>query len=128
MYTLNDSSRALEVAAELGLGVTYPASNELYIDLDTNADKARFDRVFAVFKRFFPVDHVYETPSRSKAEGRHIRILLSRTLADSFERVALQAMLGSDGVREVLAYARILGGDPVPTMFFEKPEVMAQLG
>jgi hypothetical protein len=37
----------------------------------------------------------------------------------SIERVALQAMLGSDSIREMLSWLRLRRGIDTPTIFFE---------
>lgn len=114
--TLDD---AQQKAAERGLEIKYPKSNELFIDIDNARDFARFKTLIEMLGRTEPVVGWVDTPSASGGQHRHVVVTLSRSVSE-FERIAFQAMLGSDLKREILSYERLKTGScPHPTMFFE---------
>lgn len=113
----------IERSKSEGLLVTFPSDCELQIDIDNAAHRAVFDRSYEIFKREM-VDHVgsyrvQETVSKS-GTGAHIRITLPFKV-DVWQRIAWQAALGSDPVREVLSCFRARRGDTEPTLLAEKP-------
>ena len=110
---------AKTAAKDKGLEILLPKSNELFIDLDSNADFNLFKELLEIFKQYEDVENHTFTNS-SRPGHRHAIVRLNRTVTE-FERIAFQAMLGSDRKREVLGYARIKSGEPHPTLFFEKP-------
>lgn len=85
----------------------------------------RFDRAWKCFCRNFgtTASDLLVTPSKSGGEKQHIRVFLPFNV-EPVERIALQAALGSDGVRELLSLRRVRGDDPHPTLFAETPEMM----
>jgi len=58
--------------------------------------------------------------SRSGAPKRHVTVTLDQPI-DNYQRVALQAIMGSDRVREFLSYVQHRNGDQHPILFIEKP-------
>lgn len=103
-----------------GLLIDFPAANELQIDIDSEAHRAAFDRSMGIFSRELVGDFdVQETPSKS-GTGTHVRIRLHFDV-DVWQRIAWQAALGSDPVRELLSCLRAMRGDTAPTLFAEKP-------
>lgn len=121
-YLATNSQMAIDNAAVLGHIVDFPADNELQIDLDSEADKERFYRSFEILSREFGVPTAVWNTSKS-GEGHHVRITMPFDLTP-WQRIALQAALGSDPVRELLSAVRLHAGDPHPTLFFELPETM----
>lgn len=106
-------------ADERGLDIRYPAANELFVDIDTARDLTRFKTCIEMFSRMEKVLFWQDTPSASGGQHRHIVVTLGRNVTE-FERIAFQAMLGSDLKRELLSYERSkTGSHPNPTMFFE---------
>jgi hypothetical protein len=107
-------------ATRLGLVVRYPAENELFIDIDSQAELERFEALLKIFQEHRAQ---YEatptvTPSPSGKPGHfHIVVALSRPVKDQAERIILQALLGSDTKRELIAYLV-----DSRSCFFEKPE------
>ncbi len=111
------------IAAAKGLRVVYPASSELQIDIDSTEQLNTFWRLLAVFARNRSVTGVRVSPSPSGRDGRyHVTVTLGVNLVDAMQRVCLQSLLGSDPVREMLSWERVLNADPHPTLFFELPE------
>lgn len=98
----------------------FPQPNELQLDIDSEEDYARFERVFYLLVALTDADIGCKTaPSKSGLPRRHVTISLPFTVTD-VERILLQACLGSDGRRELYGFRRWLAGDPQPTVFIEK--------
>jgi hypothetical protein len=102
-----------EKAKELGLVVRYPASNELFIDIDSEAAFFAFEHLFGIFCEHYwdgaledgTMPAFVKAPSPSGKPGRyHIVVTLPRDVATQKERIVWQALLGSDTTREALAY------------------------
>jgi len=111
---------ATALAKANGRVVVVPKANELFVDIDSEADMERFKRLRATVESFLPLK-VDVRPSPSGRPGRHhIVVTLDREVTE-IERVALQAILGSDPTREALSYRRILNSITPATLFFENP-------
>lgn len=105
-----------------GLVVKTPARDELFVDIDSDADFEVFAKHLKILGRFVAVRSYTVSPSNSGGERRHVVVRLSRDVVDDSERVLLQAVLGSDRLRELLSWERIRSGvREHPTVFFEKP-------
>ncbi len=115
------SQGSLEEARKEGLRVILPEPKQLLIDIDTEANLETFNRNYLLLQEL-GVDLLgYSSrPSRRKIEGRHITVRLGWK-PTVIERIALQAMLGSDLKREIYSFWRWQTGEAIPTMFFEKP-------
>jgi hypothetical protein len=112
---------AEEQAKAKGCRVVEPASNELFIDIDSEVDYAYFQKQIKRIEVRWPCAW-RATGSPSGKPGRyHVRVVFEgdRRL-DHWQRIALQAVLGSDRVRELISVQRLLDGDATPTLFFEK--------
>jgi hypothetical protein len=119
--TTNPSKMAFEQAAKEGWKVVTPKPNELFIDIDGEADMKTFRENVAIFDELvMTIAGKKVMPSKSGDPARrHIIVTLSRDITDT-ERLLFQLMLGSDRKRELLGYVRVLNDDPTPTLFFEK--------
>lgn len=127
-----------EKAKDLGLVVRYPASNELFVDIDSEEQSKAFDDLFKIFCEHYWGDIVEltleesvgaeqpppvftRTPSPSGKPGRyHVVVTLPRDVPTQKERIIWQALLGSDTKREALAYFV-----DNRSCFFEKPTAEA---
>jgi hypothetical protein len=114
--------------------VVYPASNELQIDIDSEEAFEAFERRIIAFKTYFKCTETI-TPSKSGLPKRHILIsVLGCSVKPVYlngvatirpkeftniERVAWQAILGSDPAREFLSMIHIEENDPNPILFEE---------
>lgn len=106
-------------ADDRNLDIRYPKPNELFVDIDNARDFTRFKTLVEMIDRVEGVARWVDTPSASGGQHRHIVVTLTRNVTE-FERIALQAMLGSDLKREILSYERHKrGSHPHPTVFFE---------
>ncbi len=117
---------SMQAAADAkGLVVVYPEPNELFIDIDSAEDFAVFAKNVLVLGDL--VSQFVSAPSPlGKPERLHITVTLSRPVASSIERIAMQAALGSDRLHETLSLRIALAGGEHPTVFFEKPAAGAQ--
>lgn len=88
----------------------------LLLDLDTPEAKTQYERVFPIVQEKFDV--VSTSSWLSKSGNTHIAVTLAEPLSVTW-RIALQAALGSDGVREVLGLKRYANGVIEPSMLFK---------
>lgn len=111
----------VHAAARLGLTVVVATDRDIFVDLDANQDQYVLEANLTLLrKNGFEVDFVKTT--RSRSGNKHVYLRAPRVLTD-VERIALQAILGSDRKREVFCFLRILAGTERPvSVFFEKPD------
>jgi hypothetical protein len=109
-------------AKQKNLEVKIPAADELYLDIDTPEQWGIFLRSFDVVRRYLGVEEYKRTASSSGRAGRYHVVIKMKEPMTSFERIALQAALGSDPMREILSLMRIYQNNPHPTLLFELPE------
>lgn len=118
-YGASTPAQAKEQADDRGLEIRYPKPNELFVDIDNARDFTRFKDLVVMLDRMDRVKGWQDTPSASGGQHRHVVVTMQRDVT-AFERIALQAMLGSDLKREMLSYERLAtGSNPHPTVFFE---------
>lgn len=118
-----NSMAVAEKCEREGLILSLPAANELQLDLDDEGSHERFMLSWEILARELGLDPTgYRmTKSRRKERGLHVRIELPFDVTP-WQRIALQAALGSDPVREVLSCIRLMAGDPNPTLLIEAPD------
>ncbi len=104
-----------------GFEIVLPKENELQIDIDSEEDYLRFQKMFftVVNKNISGITIKRNCPSQSGFPKRHITLSLPIDI-NFLERIALQACLGSDNVREFLSLIRYWTGDKYPSLFVEK--------
>ena len=120
------SEVAYREAANDNLDVVLPEPYDLFLDIDNEADMKRFARGMDIVIKHFNGQVIKSTPSRSGLPKRHIIVRLDRPVTNA-ERIALQAALGSDPVREILGIVRVQHNDPHPTLFLEKKSEITPL-
>jgi hypothetical protein len=110
-----------KVAKEKGLKVVLPEDNQLQIDLDTEEAFDEFNRRLDWFE-FEKGAYTAESHfSNSGKPHRHITLTFKNVKFEEYQRIALQAALGSDIIREYLNCKRLWKGCKNPTRLFEKP-------
>jgi len=128
-YNLDDDPYA--AAATAGCVVVEPESGELQLDIDLNIELAkagklhRFNRVMACLER----NDITATSefTESKSGNTHMTVQLDELVnhpehGGPLMRIALQAIMGSDPVREMLGILRLVQDTKrAPTLFFEVP-------
>jgi hypothetical protein len=119
-YELGDpnSARALHEAEENNLIVVFPSESELQLDLDTEHAFNIYLALKPIIEKYYGIKGEKVAPSRSGLPKRHVTVTLYTRLT-SYERIALQAILGSDRVRELLSAIQEMQGDQHPTLFLE---------
>lgn len=119
---MSDGNDNAEVkAAELGLIVVAPGPRQLLADIDTEADYLYLQtQISRLVSNGVAITITRDTPSKSGLPKRHITLEVDHDISD-IERIALQACLGSDRVREILSLCRVYRGTSPATVFFELP-------
>ena len=110
---------AQEQAKAKGLQIILPGSRELFVDIDSHTARAVFNANIGKLLEVEPADYRLR-PSPSGVSGREHAVVVLHRRVNVFERIALQAALGSDPIREMLSWQRAKRGDKNPTLFFEK--------
>lgn len=108
-----------------GRVVVYPSERELFVDIDSEDDLVRFRAHFTLLSEqpdLLAGFSVVDSPSGLPGH-KHVTVRMRRPVASPLERLALQAMLGSDLKRELLSYRNLLSGADAKavTVFFKKP-------
>lgn len=118
----HSSQFSLDFARKEGLRVVVPTATQIQIDIDNDADYARYTQAYDMLRdlRIYAKLNASERPSRNGGEGRHITIDLGDDVTP-IERIALQAIMGSDFKRELFSLSRVKDGEAIPTLFYEKP-------
>ncbi len=117
--TLRSADEARKWAISRGLLVVTPRDNQLFLDLDTQEQVSRFMNMYQLLGKFGMFKSYSATYSRSGPPHKHIVVELTQDLSP-VHRTALQAILGSDPLREFHNIRRDLDGDIEPIMFFEE--------
>lgn len=110
----------LRRARKHGQKIVEPRANELQIDIDGARSLRKYGMQFSILKRA-GITHGWReriTPSK-RANHAHITIVMPRPMKP-LERVGLQAILGSDLMREAFNWSRVTRKNKYPIAFFEK--------
>ena len=114
------SAKAEARAKKEGFEIVYPTPFQLQIDIDDEHSYNVYKAMFPLIEKYYGVEEVSDEPSRgNKKNKRHVTITLKERIS-RLERIALQACLGSDRVREFLGILQERNHDPHPTLLFEK--------
>lgn len=123
------SKKALDAKArEMGVQVVYPIYDELLLDLDRPEDVSTYYERIADLEEHYP----FRSDLRTTSKGGRVHMYVSldmpkeRKLTE-YERVALQAVLGSDHKREIYNLARVQRGDAHPVVLFETAKEAARV-
>lgn len=129
MNSTEPSSQTAEAKAEAtGMKIIYPESNQLQIDIDTPHAMSIFRTMEPLINKFYKIIYTEVKNSKSGYPKQHVTVTMENPVTN-FERIAIQACVGSDRVREFLGVVQERNNDPHPTLFLEKtreiPEVTA---
>lgn len=113
-----DRERYIAEMTDKGFEVKYPLPNELQIDIDEQSHYLTYLTNIKILQREFPDIKIEEHTSRG-GSGKHVSILMPFDLTN-VERIAWQAAMGSDPMREILSLIRDYRGDEFPTLFVER--------
>jgi len=111
--------RYMERIVAEGYTIMTPDWNELLLDIDTEDDWRFFQKAVARLQEEYPQQVTWRAwPSKGGVPRRHALVTIPFPV-DPSQRIAFQAVLGSDRVREMLSLFRCQQGDPVPTLLAE---------
>jgi hypothetical protein len=99
-----------------GFRVYIGNDRRLLLDLDTPASLRQYERVLPILQDMYELVEVSRWPSKS-GHGTHVVLECNEPLT-VLERYGMQAMLGSDGVREALSVRRWLHGLSIHSLLF----------
>ncbi len=103
------------------LEIVLPQPNQLQLDYDTPELPPWFERALGIAAQAFCPklrDHISYTVTSSKSGNKHVTVDLP-VLIDDLTRVAWQAALGSDPMRESLSLMSIRRGIAHPSLLLE---------
>lgn len=118
-YSATPSSPEQLAAKAAGSGrvVVHAEPNQLFIDLDSEESLAKFYEQIDILEKY---EQLARNVSESNQPGHYHAVVTLDRVPHPFERVALQAALGSDRKRELLALIQKQDGNPGPNVFFER--------
>lgn len=108
------SSLSLICEIPVGTKAVYPRGNQLAVDLDTEEGVRQFMSLLVSVDRFYDIRGLRIWPSRSK--GAHALVTLGEEMTSEIQ-VVLQAVLGSDPLREFLGLQRMRINKPLNVLF-----------
>ncbi len=111
------NENAVDKAARLGMDLVLPKPNELFIDLDSISAAREFYNRWDIFLQVYPTATVKYTTS--KGGNLHAYVNMENPVESMTHRIALQAALDSDPLREMIAVKHLLEGYEYPSCFFE---------
>ena len=116
----SDVQWGLQRARQSGWKVVQPLPNQLQLDLDGARALRRYGMQYSILRRQGLTKGWRERVKESKKRGHvHVVITMPSAVSD-LERVALQAVLGSDIKREAFNYCRVKRRNKYPIVLFER--------
>lgn len=107
-------------ARRSGWKIVEPAPNQLQLDLDGARAIRKYGMQWSILYRAGLTKGWKEKLQPSKKNG-HVHVVITMPKAvDNLERVALQAVLGSDVKREAFNYCRVKKHNKYPIVLFRK--------
>jgi hypothetical protein len=116
-----------DMAASLGRNVVLPKENELFINVNGWGPYETFRNNIEILKKICPLEWKIEQSPSGHLAHFHVTITIKRKVSDPFERIMLQALLGSDLAGEIMNYKAAVAGAKNPVCFFEMPQAEEQL-
>lgn len=121
-----NEEEATQIAANENLIAFFPQDNELFLDLDAGMDVNNIIYI-KLSDHFPPVISELVTISKGGNKHMYLRMDFSGDELTLFgfipinkeAKIALQALLGSDPVKELLSLARVRIGSTAPIALFE---------
>lgn len=109
-------------AREKSCVIVEPKPNELFIDIDFEEELEYFKRQIKRVELRWPCTWRAQSSPSGKPGRYHVYVAFIDRELDHWQRIALQAVLGSDRIRELISVQRLLDDDVQPTLFFERAE------
>lgn len=105
------------IAATMGMTALFPAANELQLDIDDDLSWQHFLKVRYLLEQEGVLVRGSTQVLASKSGNRHV-IVRTTEVHSMAERIALQAAMGSDRVREMFNTLRYINGMDQPVCLF----------
>lgn len=105
-----------------GFAVYRSNSRLLLVDLDTDAARLQYERVLPILKKVYGAKE--DDRWISRGGNAHRTVKLDKPVG-ILTRLGLQAMLGSDGVKEALSLQRARVGINEPSLLFRPTKAVA---
>lgn len=124
MSTLTETiEEAAEEAEEKGCIIIESDESTLLLDYDSAEAAQQFENRRWSLEQIFGVESIESWPSKSGGGHVHYKVVLLQKLT-SAQRIALQAAMGSDWVRELFAVERDRLGKRNPSILFQPKEAV----
>lgn len=119
---------AVKIAEEKDLEAFFPLEDEVFLDIDSKEYAPRQAVIEALFNagEENSIAVMDELVTTSKSGNKHVYLRLNRKLSP-LTRLVLQAVLGSDPVKEALTLLRIRAGGTGAVALFETPQQAARV-
>lgn len=119
---------AVKIADAKNLEAFFPLENEVFLDIDSREYMRRKAVIEALFNagEENSIAIMDELVTTSKGGNKHVYLRLDRNISP-LTRLVLQAVLGSDPVKEALTLLRIRAGGTGAVALFETPEQAEQV-
>lgn len=115
---MRSNEQCREWANQCNCDVIEAQSNQLFLDLDTEESYIIFQEHCRFLKKHFYPFTLHIGPSKSGLPHRHVTVTFKQDL-DIMTRIALQACLGSDPMRELISVRRAIDKEDNIVIFFE---------
>lgn len=115
---------AIDIASSAGLVAFFPRDDEAFLDIDDTAYIPRnkvMDALNAAENMADRLAVVSSIVTTSKSGNKHVYVRFDRPLL-LLERLVIQAVLGSDPVKEALTLLRVLAESTGAIALFETPD------
>lgn len=116
-YTKKHEEAIIEAEAN-GFEVVKSDEFTILLDLDGEEAKKRFDSMRSFLDQCFTIMGQEEWTSKSGGDHKHIKLILAGPL-EVAERIAIQALMGSDPRRELLTLLNLKNGVENPSVLFK---------
>jgi hypothetical protein len=120
-YLLETKKIQCDAAIEAGLSIVGADDRTLLLDIDSEEALRQYVKVRAVLEDFVEIEYITKLPSKSGLPHMHIVVHLSEPIP-IYARIAIQACLGSDPMRELLSTICVLRKIPNANVLFMKKE------
>lgn len=120
-------------AKSRGLELVLPEPDELLLDIDSDEGMETLRVALSVINENHPFQAKITKVTLSKSYNRHVHVRFSLDgvngyVLSNLERLALQACLGSDRVRELYGVLRVLSGSQLAPVALFKPKRQEDCG
>lgn len=115
-YVTTLQSGVARATAE-GFEIVWPRPGQVLLDLDDDESLIHYEKILPMARDIFGAVERDRWPSKS-GQAWHVIVEVDHDLT-AIERVALQAAMGSDRKRELMATARSMRGDEMVSVLFK---------